>query len=74
MFSVRRLIAFLCVVAVILAAITPAAPGLLWAILVPLLFFVAAAAIAPISRESKNSDAPPFPLISVVTSRAPPTA
>ncbi len=29
MFSVRRLIAFLCVVAVMLAAITPAAPGLL---------------------------------------------
>jgi|CZKR01.1.fsa_nt_gi hypothetical protein len=74
MFSVRRLIAFLCVVAVILAAITPAAPGLLWAILVPLLLFVAAVVIAPISRESENSDAPAFPFLSVVTSRAPPTA
>lgn len=74
MFSVRRLIAFLCAVAVILAAITPAAPGLLWAILVPLLLFVAAVVIAPISRESENSDAPAFPFLSVVTSRAPPTA
>jgi len=74
MFSVRRLIAFLCVVAVILAAITPGAPGLLWAILVPLLLFVAAVVIAPIRRESENSDAPAFPFLSVVTSRAPPTA
>jgi hypothetical protein len=74
MFSVRRLIAFLCVVAVILAATTPAAPGLLWAILVPLLLFVAAVVIAPIRRESEDSDAPAFPFLSVVTSRAPPTA
>jgi hypothetical protein len=72
-FSVRRLIAFLCVVAVILAAMTPAAPGLLWAILVPLLLF-AAVVIAPISRETENSDAPAFPFLSVVTSRAPPAA
>jgi hypothetical protein len=74
MFSLRRLIAFLCVVAVILAAIAPAAPGLLWAILVPLLLFVGAVVIAPISRESENSDAPAFPFLSVVTSRAPPNA
>lgn len=74
MFSVRRLIAFLCVGAVILAAISPAAPGLLWAVLVPLLLFVAVVAIAPISRESENCDAPAFPFLSAVTSRAPPTA
>jgi hypothetical protein len=74
MFSLRRLIAFLCVVAVILAAIAPAAPGLLWAILVPLLLFVGAVVIAPISRESENSDASAFPFLSVVTSRAPPNA
>ena len=49
MFSVRRLVAFFCVVAVLLAAMAPVAPGLHWAILVPLLLVVAAVVVAPVN-------------------------
>lgn len=74
MFSARRLIAFLCLVAVLLAAITSATSGLFLAILVPLLLFVAAVVIVPIGREPESGHAPAFLVLSVVTSRAPPNA
>ena len=74
MSSGRRLVAFLCVVAVILAAIAPASPGLCWAIFVPLLFSVAVVFVAPVDRELENSSVPAFPFLSVLTSRAPPIA
>lgn len=74
MFSARRLIAFLCLVAVLLAAITPATSGLFLAILVPLLLFVAAVVIVPIGREPESGDAPAFLFLSIVTSRAPPNS
>jgi hypothetical protein len=74
MFSARRLVAFFCVVAVLLAAIAPVSPGLCWAILVPLLLFVAAVVLAPVSRESENSNVLPIPFLLVLASRAPPSA
>ncbi len=74
MFSARRLIAFLCLAAVLLAAIAPTASGLFLAILVPLLLFVAAVVIVPIGREPEGGDGPAFLFLSVVTSRAPPNA
>jgi len=74
MFSARRLVAFLCIVAVILAAATPITTGLLWAILVSLVFFDAAVVVAQSSRECENSDASTFSFLSAVTPRAPPYA
>ena len=74
MFSLRKMIAFLCVVAVMMAAIALTAPGLFWAILTPLLFFVSDVVIAPIGLENQNSDGPASPFLSLVTSRAPPNA
>ena len=74
MFSARRVIAFLCVVALLLVAMTPAAPGLFLAILVPLFLFVAAVVLAPVDHESEDSHAPAFPFLLVLTSRAPPSA
>ena len=74
MFSMRRLVACLCVVAVLLAAMAPVAPGLCWAILVPLLLFVAAVVLAPVRREFESCSAPESPFLSVLSSRAPPSA
>jgi len=74
MFSTRRLIVFFCLVAVLLAAIAPSSPGVFWAVLVPLLLFVASVVITPISRKSEKNNAPAFPFFSVPTSRAPPNS
>lgn len=72
MFSLHRLVAFLCLVAVLLAALTSVSPGLFWAILLPLLPFVAAIIIAPIGRERECGNVAAYPFLSVVASRAPP--
>jgi hypothetical protein len=74
MFSARRLVGLLCVVAIILAAVAPSTAGLLWASLIPLLLFDAVVVIVQKSRENDDSDAPSFPFLSVVSSRAPPNA
>jgi hypothetical protein len=74
MLSARRLVGFLCVVAIILAAVAPSTTGLLLAILVPLVLFDAVAVIVQKSREGEDSQATAFPFLSVVTSRAPPNA
>jgi hypothetical protein len=73
MFSPRRLIAFLCVVAVLLAAVSPVAPGLAWAILVPLLLFVVVV-VAPAVRDLDDLDPATSPFLSALPSRAPPLA
>jgi len=72
MFSLHRLIAFACLVAVLLTALTLVPSGLFWAILLPLLLFVAAIIIAPIGRECECGNVATYPFLSVVASRAPP--
>jgi hypothetical protein len=74
MFSARRLIAFLCVVAVLLAVTAPAGHGLGWAVLLPLLFFFAIVVIAAVNHEFEDRNVPAFPFLSAVASRAPPSA
>ena len=72
MFSLHRLVALVCLAAVLLAALTPAPSGLFWAILLPLLLFVAAIIIAPIGRERECGNVPAYSFLTVVASRAPP--
>ena len=70
--STRRLVAFFCLVGVLLAALVPASPGLLWAILVPLLLFVVGVVIVSTIRQWEESGPPRFAYLSVIASRAPP--
>jgi hypothetical protein len=53
---------------------SPFAPGLHWAILVPVLFCFAVVTIASKSLEFDDVDAPAFSALSVLVPRAPPNA
>ena len=53
MYSLRKLIAWFCLAAVILAAIMPIAPGLFWLFVVPLLLFSLLVAV-PTEREPES--------------------
>jgi len=70
--SLRRIVAFFSVVAVLLAALSPASPGLLWAIVVPLLLLAGAVATVSAQRQPDDDRAPTFFWQSVSGSRAPP--
>ncbi len=72
MFSMNRLVAFVFLLAVLLAALTPVPVVLFFALLLPLLLFVTAVVIAPFCRESECGKVPAYPFLSVVASRAPP--
>lgn len=74
MFSARKLLAFVCVVAVLLAAMSPVAPGLYWAILVPVLFCIAVVVLAAKGHEFDDLATPVFPVLLVLVPRAPPNA
>jgi hypothetical protein len=67
----RNLIILLCVAAVLFSALTPAAFGLLCAILVPFWFFVAGV-VSFRFREIEKFYCPQAPLLAHATSRAPP--
>jgi len=67
----RSLIVLLCIGAVLFAAFTPAASGLLCAILVPFWFFVAVIMGFRFSR-NEMVYCPQEPLLAHATSRAPP--
>lgn len=71
MSSFRKLIAFICLSAIVLAAIAPSGPGLFWAIVVPLLLFGLLEAV-PVSREPENADCPAVFFLSLLATRAPP--
>jgi hypothetical protein len=73
MSSLRKLIAWFCLAAVILAAIMPVAPGLLWALIVPLLLFSLLAAV-PTEREADSIFVRQAAFVSLLPSRAPPLA
>ena len=63
MISVRKLLMFFCVAAVVLAALTPLSAGLLWAILVPILFLVGTLAFVWSERLPQEKGAvPPAPV------------
>jgi hypothetical protein len=74
MISLRKLFACFCLVAVLLAALTPVSAGLFWAILVPLLFVVGAVSIAWSERQPDESGIPTLACPPVVASRPPPVA
>ncbi len=76
MLHARRVVAFLCLVAILLAALTPASAssGLFAAILVPLWFVFAAVVIRPLRCSAEEWIAPAFPLLPVLTPRPPPAA
>lgn len=71
MFSSRKLIAFLCLSAILVAAIAPPAAGLLWAIVVPLLLFGLLRIVAA-SRLEDRADLPAAFFVPLLASRAPP--
>jgi hypothetical protein len=73
MYSFRKLIVCFFLAAVILAAILPIAPGLLWAFLVPLILFSLRAAV-PAEQEPESIFVPQPALVSLLPSRAPPLA
>jgi hypothetical protein len=71
--AMNRAFTLLCVLAVVLvAALTPVAFGLLFAILIPLWFFVAAIFIAPVSSPNEHLHVPRFPNLPVFSPRPPP--
>jgi hypothetical protein len=72
MISLRKRFALFCLAAVVLAALTPVSASLFWAILVPLLFVVGAAASAWTERQPEESEIPTFSCLPVIGSRAPP--
>jgi hypothetical protein len=72
MISLRKLFACFCLVAVLLAALTPVPASLLWAILVPLLFVAGAISIAWADRQPEESEIPALAYLPVVASRPPP--
>ena len=69
--GMRNLIVLLCVAALLFAALTPAASGLLGAILVPFWLFVAVI-VSFRFREIQKVCCPQAPLLALATSRAPP--
>ena len=73
MYSLRKLIAWVCLAAVILAAIMPLAPGLFWAFVVSLLLFSLLAAV-PTEREPESIFVLQGAFVSLLPSRAPPLA
>ncbi len=73
MYSFRKLIVWSFLAAVILAAILPVAPGLLWAFLIPLLLFALRATV-PTEQEPESIFVPQAVFVSLLPPRAPPLA
>jgi hypothetical protein len=69
----RKLIAILCLAALLLALLTAGAPGSASAILVPFWLFIEILIIVSIQRRTEDRDFSPFPFLSAFASRAPPT-
>jgi hypothetical protein len=74
MISLRKLFALACLVAVLLAALTPVSAALFWAILVPLLLFVGTAIMVWAEPRPEESGIPTHASFLAITSRAPPSA
>ena len=74
MISARQLLAFFCLVAVLVATLSPASAGLCWAILVPLLFVVGTVTVVWSERQVEETGIPELSCLSTIASRAPPPA
>jgi hypothetical protein len=74
MISLRKFLTFLCLAAVVLAALTPVSAGLFWAILVPLLLFFDAAIVLWAEPQPEDSGIPTLVSLYAIASRAPPRA
>lgn len=74
MISLRKFLTFVCLVAVVLAAVTPVPAGLFWAILVPLLLFFDAAIVLWAEPQPEDGGIPTLVFSSAIASRAPPRA
>jgi hypothetical protein len=72
MISARKLIAFICFAAVLLAAMTPASAGLFPAVLLPFLYIVGLVTIAWAKRQSEENQIPASSCLRVTASRARP--
>jgi len=68
----HRLLAILCLLAVLLAALTPAASGFLLAFLIPLLFMFAAIVAVPARIADERVHLPLLPNLPVFSSLPPP--
>ena len=73
MISLRKLIAFVCLSAILLAAIAPSASGLLWAIVLPLLLF-GLLEVVSVSLRIDRAELRTVQLVPLLASRAPPLA
>jgi len=73
-FDARRSIALFCLAVLLIAALTPAASGLPFGILVPLWIFVAVIVTLSIRRAADDSSPLLVSCLSVLKSRAPPIA
>jgi hypothetical protein len=74
MISVRKLIAFFCLAAVLLAAMTPVSAGLFPAVLLPLLYIVEPVIAVWAERQSEENQIPTSSCLPITASRAPPFA
>ena len=72
MISVRKLIAFFCLAAVLLAAMSPVSAGLFPAVLLPFLYIVGPVIIVWAKRQIEESRIPTSSYLPVTASRAPP--
>ena len=72
MFSLRRLTVFLCLAAVLLAALSPSAPGNAACLVTVFFYFIATVVPVLFSHRNETPFLPASPLIAVLASRAPP--
>jgi hypothetical protein len=70
--TLRKLLAFFCVIAVLWTALAPASSGLSCAILVPLLILVGVLAVVLTEHRLQEHRTPLSSFLSVTGSRAPP--
>ena len=68
----RKLVALVAVLAVLYAALAPASPGLLLAIVVPVLLLIGLLTVAPADGRSESPSLPVSKFFGVLASRAPP--
>jgi hypothetical protein len=72
MFSLRRLTVFLCLVAVLLAALSPSASGNAACLVTVFFYFIATIVTVLFFHRDETAFLPRSPLIAALTSRAPP--
>lgn len=68
----RRLIALLCLLAIVLALLAPGPYGLAPALLAPFWLFIAILTVVSVQRATEDCDAYAFPFASTIPARAPP--